>query len=269
MGYDPLLIEPETVGGLIEEAFLVENYLPFSHGLTGKSFAQAMRHYLDVFQARMNCDRAITLSPVDGGKVKILALHGVYYTDTLIVAIGTKPKPMPWQADQKAQRRLFNSLRLMVGFLETESVHRGNRLLPVGIVGGGDCAFDYALSLSALAYQVEILTRSAPKAIPVLQKRAKQAGIIVRLMDSPLQWQGTSEHISALPASGKYIAVLSAIGRERRWIEGLDRLLAGRWPDQVSLIGDIAHPDLRQVAIAAGDGIRAALTYDHQRRYSL
>lgn len=278
MGWDPLVIEYDNPGGLIAEAFLVENYPPFNRGIEGKTLGKVFRQYMEGFQVRQTRDKVIALASSSNERIELITQRGLYHADDLILAIGTQAKAIPWKVIPQNRARIFNHVCSMIAFLEKQANSPDQTDYPVGIVGGGDCAFDYALSLSALGYQVEVLIRSTPKAIPVLQQRAEKAGVVVRHIGKNPSLQGECDHISLKTASknqspgdppfaGRYTALLSAIGREKRSIEGLESLMAGPLRDRVKLIGDVAHPDLRQVGIAVGDGLRAAMVYDQKRRH--
>ena len=143
------------------------------------------------------------------------------------------------------------------------------------IIGGGDAAFDYALNLSRQARSIRIIFRGErPKSLLLLQDRVKDDGTIkLHSKTSP-----SSVHLR----QGRVITTCISDGREVRF--GTDYLILalGREPnlellkEKVSikehcktdipglyLAGDVRHGIYRQVGIAVGDGLMAAMAVSH------
>jgi thioredoxin reductase len=143
----------------------------------------------------------------------------------------------------------------------------------IAIVGAGDAAFDYALSLSR-HNEVSILGRSeTARCIPVLRERsgtdrniAWQGGIVLeevtpegkglslwcRTVDGRMGWELEVDYL------------IFAIGRDP-CLDFLDDGTAARLDGLVDtgvlyLVGDVKNDIYRQTAICVGDGVRAAMS---------
>jgi thioredoxin reductase len=146
----------------------------------------------------------------------------------------------------------------------------------IAIIGAGDAAFDYALNL-ARHNQVLILNRGVEtRCLPLLKERvaansqityydqvtvqqvlSDQAGGLQLLCESPKG--AISHHVDDL---------IAAIGRQP-----CDQLLTGtlEYPKSqltqsgfLHIIGDVRNGLYRQTAIAAGEGVRAAMQISDQ-----
>jgi thioredoxin reductase (NADPH) len=185
-----------------------------------------------------------------------------YRPRVVIIASGTKPRPFPLNIPSDVQNRVFSTI---VPILNAQHKH-------IVIVGAGDAAFDYALNLSR-QNKVTILNRNEEiQCLPLLWERTKactaisyRAGITV-------------EHIAASQAGNGLIVrcvsagiesiilpdyLIFAIGRDPQ-VDFLSARLDNKMTmltegGQLFFIGDVKNGLLRQTAIAAGDGLRAAM----------
>jgi thioredoxin reductase len=139
----------------------------------------------------------------------------------------------------------------------------------VAIVGAGDAAFDYALNL-ARNNDVLILNRTDRiKALPLLVERATACSRIRYQENARLTSlkSGPNGRLSLVWASAgaehktDVDYLIFAVGRQPL----LDFLAAGvdstaSENDNLYFCGDVKNARFRQTAIAAGDGIRAAMS---------
>ncbi|MFH1579969.1 MAG: NAD(P)/FAD-dependent oxidoreductase [Thermoplasmatota archaeon] len=265
-GLSPLLLEMGEPGGLLREANLVENYPGFPGGIRGADMAALM-----VKQAR---DVGVTIARERAERISLRKGKFVIKTDrkerasrTLIVATGTRPRTIRLKgASDLTGKRLFYGINSIPG--------KGLRGSLVLVVGGGDAAFDYGLSLRGKGCKVTILTRSSPRCLPLLQARAEQAGIEVRIGFIP---RSVSERRGRVVLScshdrklvelvGDYVLV--ACGREPNLEllrdSDLGVPIARGGPPMTNvpglfLVGDAVRENCRQTGIAVGDGILAAM----------
>ncbi len=168
-----------------------------------------------------------------------------------------------------ARARVFTEVRELSG-------EQGRTIV---IVGAGDAAFDYALNLSKKRNFVTILNRGETvKCLPLLYERVtKEPDIQYRACASVRQVSadegsgGLELQVETTQEGGLLMNadfLLFAIGRvpcrdfvsEAILQHERELLESGR----LYWIGDVSNASFRQVAIAAGDGLRAAMQI-HQR----
>jgi thioredoxin reductase len=138
------------------------------------------------------------------------------------------------------------------------------------VVGAGDAAFDYALNVGS-RNDVLILGRSAaPRCIPILRERVAAAPRIEYRANADvlgLAVSGAAVSVTCAGKDGEFSLtadyVLVAVGREPEvgfltdnLTDEAERLEA---EGRLYFVGDVRNGDLRQAAIAAGDGVRAAM----------
>ena len=264
-GLEPVLLEEGPVGGLLREANLVENYPGFPDGIRGDELADLIGRQLARLNVRIERRVAVSIEgDADEGFV-VLADGAEYGPRALIVASGTSPRKLRGEwADELEDRKLFYGLsRIDMDTLQDRRV---------AILGGGDAAFDYALNLRGRGAVPFVVMRSAPTCLPLLLERAAARGIeayedclLERIDETP---QGLEVVCSGRKAFKCGLAVV-AHGREPR-LEALSPELmqsvrgsSGRYPETTTeglfVVGDVVRGKCRQTAIAAGDGVNAAM----------
>jgi thioredoxin reductase len=182
----------------------------------------------------------------------------------LVIATGTEPVvPSVPLMNPGAQNHIFTGIRRLKEVTGKE----------ITIIGGGDAGFDYALSLSG-KNKVSLINRSNRiRALPLLWKRASGEPGISYHPDHTLVGIDFNERKSKLVCSfsvdNSYKQhfcdyLIFATGRKpvlgflSRYLEAnLDEL---QKRGKVYLVGDVRGDRYRQAAIAAGEGIRAAMS---------
>ncbi len=153
MGIEAVLFEQETLGGLMRQADWIENYPGFPSGIKGEDLARRFCEGLEhrAVDARKEQVLALDFTPADRA-FAVTTDHGRLSADRVIVASGTKPKSLPLfdEMDAAGRSRIF--------FDRTKIPADGRRR--VAVIGAGDIALDYALSLSLNpGHEVSILCR--------------------------------------------------------------------------------------------------------------
>lgn len=258
------LLEKERVGGLLNEANRVENFPGVPGGVGGRILAKRLEAQLRTAGA------PVAKQPVLGAifrddRFTLTTDDEVILADRLILACGTRPLAVPPPLDCESLRAdVFTGI---IPLLRT-------RKKIIAIIGGGDAAFDYALSLAG-KNEVHILIRAGrPRALPLLVEHCRRhanivihencrltyatktpqtAGIILKTTDS---LTGKSGEITCH-------RILTAIGREPA-LDFLDPELRAALPElaklkKLFLAGDVANGRFRQAAIAAAAGLRIAM----------
>ena len=161
-GINPIVLEKATVGGLLNNANLVENYPGFVDGITGPELVSRMHEQAGKLSVTITPTQVVSVDS-SADVFDIHTQHNCYHAPHVIVASGTRPlRPKDVDIPEQCNDRIFYNvypLRNIAG-------------QTIAVVGGGDAAFDYALNL-ARNNEVVILNRSSRvTALPLLSERA-------------------------------------------------------------------------------------------------
>ena len=268
------LFEMGQAGGLVRNAWRVDN-LPVLPMMPGPRLADTLAQRLMQSRATLVEEKVLRadFDPV-GDLFSLQTRTSVYRVHTLVLATGTHAKD--WSLLEGMDARLL------------PFVHREIVGLPAdgrvwAVVGSGDAAFDYALSLSDNGGRVVLLQRGRrAKALPLLQREVASRGQaidhLVAAQLSSLKSGGVRPLHLEISQSGRRLdlkadGLVVAIGRKPA-----DDCLSQDLPQRADIlkaskrffcIGDVKGSHMRQVAIAMGDGLRAAMeiaeTYRDQK----
>jgi thioredoxin reductase len=260
-GIPTVLLEKERIGGLLWNANLVENYPGFPNGISGPRLVALFEEQMERTGVEVIYDEVKALDFVDETLIVETGCHA-YRPRTVVVASGTRSKPLPLKMPPDTQSRVFSTI---VPIFNVQRKY-------IVIVGAGDAAFDYALNLSRQNTVTILNQNKETQCLPLLWERARscaeisyRAGITVMQIVATEDGDGLIVHC----ALGGYKSTLTpdyvifAIGRESQ----LDFLSVRLDEQEIALaksghlffIGDVRNGLLRQTAIAAGDGLRAAM----------
>ena len=246
---DPLIFEKESIGGLIKNANLIENYPGFPSGIGGNEFIQLLDKQLANNDLKIIFEEIMSIEQtVDGFNVK--SNKKEYRSDYIVLASGTKPI-IPEIFDKYIGNKIFTEI-YQLGEISDKTV---------AIIGAGDCAFDYAMNLCP-ENKVIILNRSARiKALPILQNRVFEQQNIQYLSDTivtKVKFVDDKLELLINNAANNITVdyLLIAVGR----LPNLD--FVGRQAlnnSNLFQIGDVKNGLFRQSSIAIGDGINTAM----------
>ncbi len=262
MGLNPLVVEKGRPGGMVVNANLIENYPGFPNGIGGEDLRELLEKHLERFEINVIKDE-IRLAEYSSGHFNLSGLDDTYQCAYLVIATGTSPV-LP---------KLFTSELIRSGLIHTDiSRMRSVTGKSIGIIGAGDAAFDYSLSLSQQGNKVWIFNRTdRVRALQILQDRAKQ--------DVNISYLPAHELSEASMTSGSRIMALFNTPQHRKdhildyLIFATGRVPALDFPDEemkantghligegrLFLAGDVKNGIFRQVSAAVGDGVRAAM----------
>ena len=267
----PILLEKNEPGGLLRHAYLVENYPGFPSGISGYTLAEQFIEQLHMVGG------SITKSGVKHAhhhdeKFYIKTNQGCIVSSTIIISTGTIPKKLeiPGAASIEGTR-LFYEPRSML--LKENEVKK--RIL---VIGGGDIAFDYTLTLLNWGHEVTIISRSKPTCLSLLQERVMRNGATIHTMCVPEEIVGHSEdillrcrrneHIEELPFD--FIVVACGRAPDTSFLSPILKKCFDAASDSsktslpgLYFAGDVMRGIYRQTGIAVGDGIHAAMMVEH------
>jgi thioredoxin reductase len=256
-GLTPILLEKDRIGGLLWNANKVENYPGFPDGIPGPKLVELFEKQIRRIGIRIIFDEVKNLVFENDWLVE--TKQAAYRPDVVVIATGTKPRPLPVTIQDKVKNRVFTEVWRL---LEARKKH-------IVIVGAGDAAFDYALNLAGRGNTVTILNRNTEvSCLPLLWERASATPAISYRERSSLQLidsDAVTGRLQLFTDGGSLTAdyLLFAIGRESQLdfmtksVKRQERRLAEC--GKLYFVGDVHNTLFRQTAIAAGDGLRTAM----------
>jgi thioredoxin reductase (NADPH) len=260
-GLEPVVFERQRIGGLLVNAHLVENYPGFAEGITGLDLAGRMERHFREYGIDLLMGEVIN-ADLSEGLFSVRTPENEMTCKALVVASGTRPRLIPsLEIAAPIADRILYEIHPIRGV-------RGRRIV---IVGAGDAAFDYALSLEA-HNDVVILNRSDRlKCLDLIWQRAAVSDRIsymeYTLVETVTRTSRGSLLVTCRSAEGPeeipadYVVI--AVGREPELGFLSKRLASAALEKQevglLHLIGDARGGSMRQTAIAVGSGVEAAM----------
>jgi thioredoxin reductase (NADPH) len=246
-GHDVLLIERDHVGGLIRNANMIENLLGFPNGIRGEEFIEKCQKQLDLLSIQIVHDEVLRVACDDD--FSVITRQSQHQTRAVIVAMGTVPQCLNIPGELKLTG---DSL-----FYEIAGFPCSPENLQVGVIGGGDIAFDYALQLLRRGHSPFILTRGGVSCFGLLQLRADELGIEVYENTHVQSLEKMNDSVEIICEDQRFSCdrVMVAIGRRPVFLDIQRNDSCG-----IYFAGDCKNGKFRQVHIAAGDGMRTAVS---------
>ncbi len=262
-GIDTFLFEKNHVGGLVRNANMVENYLGFTKGISGKNLAQIFRKNLENVEI---FPIFATVKKIDfiNKNFIIETCSGSFSSEIIVVANGTKPKEIDFLYDKKKLKIFYEIVDLpKQNYTEKE----------FAIIGAGDAAFDYALNL-VNNYNVSLVNilnkNSTVKCLPLLEERILATkkikhikNVKVNKIEKPNKKYILSCTFENNSIEIKTDYIISAIGRkscldffDQEFVNKLNEFKSKKL---IFFIGDVTNENRRQVSIAVGNGIESAM----------
>lgn len=274
LGMNVVLIDKTgRAGGLIANAFSIENYPGLETPVTGAAFTTRLEQFLKRFDISVCKETVGRIAPVEvkalwevETDLRTLQCKGV------IVACGTVPRLLPFlgRDEVEHQEALFYEVKpLLERFSSPNAV----------ILGGGEASFDYALSIARTGGAATLLCRgNSPKVKGRLLRLVQGEPRIALRCNSELirakvvgdhrdiqleigQNTGKSGGCTTL-ATKRCDALLVAVGRmpvvQTLFDKSFSPLNCLTPAQGLFICGDGRLGTLGQVGIAVGDGLQAA-----------
>jgi thioredoxin reductase (NADPH) len=270
----PILLEKNEPGGLLRYAYLVENYPGFPGGISGSTLAEQFVEQLHMVGG------SITKSGVKHAhhhddKFYIETDQSCIVSSTIIISTGTIPKKLEIPGSESIEGTLLFYEPLSPPLKKNEVKKR------ILVIGGGDIAFDYTLTLLNWGHKVTIISRSKPTCLSLLQERVIKNRATIHTMCVPEEIVEHSDDILLRCRQNDHIEELSfdfivvACGRTpnisflshglKKYIDTTLDFPKTSLPG-LYFAGDVMRGIHRQTGIAIGDGIHAAMMAEHYLR---
>ncbi|OQY27709.1 MAG: hypothetical protein B6244_09915 [Candidatus Cloacimonetes bacterium 4572_55] len=253
---DAVLVEQNEIGGLLRNANFVENYPGFPEGIKGLELVELFKKHLKIRDVDIHFERVLELELKNERFFTKTNLRKIT-SKIAVIASGTKPKkPSVPFISKDVEDRIFYEVYPILKVKNQE----------IAIIGAGDAAFDYALSLSQ-NNSVFILNRSSRiKSIPALFEKCKKSNNILyreHINIKEIRREGSKLLLTCSPHQIKVDYAIFAVGREPYLdflgdgvIKQFEHLIK---TDALFIIGDAKNEIYRQAAICIGDGIKTAM----------
>jgi thioredoxin reductase (NADPH) len=261
-GIDPLVFEKDKVGGLLNNANLVENYPGFPGGISGPELVDRINKQLIQVGVGVHFQKVIEVD-YEHDFFVINTADAFWLAKRLVFAVGTEPCSIDVPISPGAVSKVFYEVHPLIQ-------KSGLRVM---VVGAGDAAFDYALNIAGREGQAAIVNRgNIIKCLPLLWKRAKECPSIsyypnTRILTVQEALNGIELTARCESPEGEFEMaadyILFAVGRNPAANIFSGRLIALQQglieAERLFMVGDAVNGVFRQTAIAAGDGLRAAM----------
>ena len=264
LGVSHFIFERSAPGGLLRNGNMIANYTGVYPPVSGSAISDMMlRHFKSYSQKIVKSGVSEVQYDHVEDKFHLKAGNLIYTSCFIIAASGTKPV-RPEILKNIPDELLKNIYFEITGITDLSD----KRIL---IVGGGDCAFDYSLTM-AVSNQIDIVNRTVKiKALKILREKV--------FADRNINYRDRVKIDSILEGESKAFKV-KLIGKERQDHYEYDIIIfaVGREPDdsylsyiergklatlisegRIQLAGDIKNREIRQAVIAAGNGVESAM----------
>jgi len=260
-GIPALILERSEIGGLLNNAYWVENYPGFVEGITGVDLVDRIHQQAERLGVIIHREDVKSVK-YGGDLFRIATNKREIAAKILVAATGTKAIKLSLGANSaNLEGKILSEVFPIIN-------EKGKTIL---IIGTGDAALDYALNL-ARENQVTLLNRGTEiKGLPLLWERVQANESIRYFPEIEIKKIELTEpgKVSVIAKSSNQESsfcvdyMLAAIGREPE-LGFADRELlnrVGELQDKkiLFMIGDLKNGEFRQTSIAVGDGIRAAM----------
>lgn len=253
-GINFLLFEKNFIGGLLKNASLVGNYPGFPKGISGLKLISLFKKHLSELGIKTKKETVLNVARKQN-QYFVKTNKAIYNSKFLIIASGTKPRKFIASGS--------SAVDIYYDVYELFNVENKN----IAVIGGGDAAFDYAVSLGRRGNSVSIIHRgSKPKCIPALLKIVSQMKNISCFCDLKIIriYEEKKKIIIDCGENKIFKAdyMVAAIGREAQLDfigKGKIKIFNNEKDKKVFFIGDVKNGIYRQAGIGIGEGIKAAM----------
>ncbi|MDO4902387.1 MAG: FAD-dependent oxidoreductase [bacterium] len=164
-GHKVQVFEKTAFGGLVASSEFIENYPGFEDGISGLELSKKMRAQAEKFGAKIVYGEVSNIEESENA-VKFTADGQNFEAKTMLLAVGNSYRKLDLPREDEFYGRGIHSCATCDG-----PIYAGQTIIAVG---GGNSAVTEALFLSKFS-KVKLLVRSEIRAEKVLQERLKKA----------------------------------------------------------------------------------------------
>lgn len=259
-GLSTVIYSGETRGGLLTTTEMVDNYLGMP-GTEGGEMADVFLKHAESFGADIRSEIVESVTVNEDGSFTLLLNSGVSAEfKAVIFAAGSKPRKLGVPGEDLPG----------VSWCATcdGAFYEGD---DVAVIGGGESAVEEAMYLSNIASKVTVLVRSdAFRANPpAVEKLLEQPNVQV-LYNTHVEEIHGDDGVAELQLNGgvklPVFGLFEAIGQVPQGTVAhphselyADGFVKHSNQEGFFIAGDISNPEYRQIAVAVGDGAKAAM----------
>lgn len=255
-----VIFEKYKAGGQLLAANRVENFPGILKGIAGKTLVKKITNQLELHGIKIT-KGAVTALCKKGDIFHLQAGAKTFFAKSVITACGLVPKRLSIPGEEE----LFG--KKIFSYIPVETVpHNGKKIL---VIGGGDAAFDQALSFSKRAADVKItMNKEAAVCNPSLFRDVRKTGIGIFKNHTAVSFCKSGNKIKTSFQNGKIITAdfaVTCIGKERDFGFIAPELLEGN-VQGLYFAGDCKRGKTTYTLIACGDGSSVAIELCQHRR---
>jgi thioredoxin reductase (NADPH) len=262
-GIDVILFEKDEIGGLLLNAHLVENYPGFPNGISGKNLCKLFKKHQKKWKIKTILEGVNNIT-IKNNHYTIKTQHEEIKSRSVIISTGTIPKIIGIDGEQILSKRLlFYDVKDLLPKLKSNNT--------VIVIGGGDAAFDYSLNLADNDILIDLCYKSNnPKCLKLLEEKVKKCSKIkchsnfepIRIIENEGKPEVTFKSVKTSKVKKiKSDYILIACGRKPN-DELINKELKKNNIPSFYIAGDVKTGRFRQVGIAVGEGIHAAMNIE-------
>lgn len=275
-----LVVEAGVTGGMMALTANVDNYPGYPLGSTGFEIAKNMTDQAKACGAQLKYGRVESLQAVDG-LYQLMVDGQMLVARTVLLATGTTNRKLGLEREDSLIGQGVHYCATCDGAFYQDKI--------VAVIGGGNSAVEEALFLTRFASKIHLLVRNQLTATPVLQQALRvaiEAGKIELHLETSVKQIKMTDGVFAgleidqagqshdLVVDGMFVFI--GLVPKTEFLSGQAAVddqgfIKINTQHQTNLpgvfaAGDIVSGSLKQIAIAVGDGVQAALAISHYLR---
>jgi len=265
-----LLVISSDVGGQAAWSGDIENYTGYQF-ITGPDLALKFQEHIDSFQIPLKTQEIVKKISSVGNLIKIITDKGEYFSKTLIIATGKRPKELKVIGENKFKNKGLTYCATCDGPLFKDK--------DIAIIGGGNSALDAALQMVRIASKVYVINISKElTGDPIMIEKITQSDNIEIINESSvvkvlgenfvkaieveknnkkynIDVEGVFVEIGLIPNSD-FANILNLNENNEICIDSYNRTSI----DGIFAAGDVTDVPEKQIIIACGEGSKASLS---------
>ncbi len=253
LGIDCIVFEKNKIGGCSRYANNIENF-PFLPSINGIQLQKKLKNIIKKHRIKVIHEKVEKIDFKDC--FSVITSSGRFRSDYLILATGTEPVVIDEYKDFKEDVTSFDK-----NFFSAKK-------MKIAVIGGGDIAFDYALSLADRGNRVYIIFRGI-RAIDMLKKRCLKNKNINLIGPSVIKkiCKNEGKYFITYVINGKTVIdifdmVFIACGRKSFLgnIKNIDKIVKNKaLRNRFFMCGDVKNGIFRQIVNCAADAVNIAM----------